>query len=59
MLRALEDLSMTLRDAMSHCFSIYKTPERRVVTIDGCYPREEAEHSIERARRRGRESRAA
>ena len=54
----LEDLSMTLRDEISHFFSIYKTPEWKVVKVDGWYSREEAERSIERARRRWREARA-
>jgi hypothetical protein len=48
----LEDLSMTLRDEISHFFSIYKTPEWKVVKVDGWYPREEALESIERAKRR-------
>ena len=48
----LEDLSMTLRDEISHFFSIYKTPEWKVVKVDGWYSREEAMESIERAQRR-------
>ena len=55
----LEDLSMTLRDEISHFFSIYKTPEWKVVKVDGWYSREEAERSIERARRRWREAKQA
>ena len=43
---------MTLRDEISHFFSIYKTPEWKVVRVDGWYPREEALESIERARKR-------
>jgi inorganic pyrophosphatase len=52
----LEDLSMTLRDEISHFFSIYKTPERKVVKVDGWYSRNEALESIERARKRWREA---
>jgi len=48
----LEDLPMTLRDEISHFFSIYKTPEWKVVKVDGWYPREEAIESIGRARKR-------
>jgi inorganic pyrophosphatase len=48
---------MTLRDEISHFFSIYKTPEWKVVKVDGWYSREEAERSIDRARRRWREAR--
>ncbi len=45
----LDDLPMTLRDEISHFFSIYKTPEWKVVRVDGWYPREDALESIERA----------
>ena len=48
---------MTLRDEISHFFSIYKTPEWKVVKVDGWYSREEALESIESARRRFREQR--
>ena len=48
----LDDLPMTLRDEISHFFSIYKTPEWKVVRVDGWYPREEALESIERAKKR-------
>jgi inorganic pyrophosphatase len=51
----LEDLPETLRDEISHFFSIYKTPEWKVVKVDGWYPREEALESIERARKRFRD----
>jgi inorganic pyrophosphatase len=51
----LDDLPMSLRDEISHFFSIYKTPEWKVVKVDGWYPREDALESIERARRRFRE----
>jgi inorganic pyrophosphatase len=48
----LEDLPMTLRDEISHFFGVYKTPEWKVVKVDGWFPREEALESILRARRR-------
>ena len=51
----LDDLPMTLRDEISHFFSIYKTPEWKVVKVDGWYPREEALESIERAFKRFKE----
>jgi len=34
----LEDLSQPLRDEISHFFSIYKTPEGKVVKVDGWFP---------------------
>ena len=51
----LEDLPMMLRDEISHFFSIYKTPEWKVVKVDGWYSREAALRSIERARARYRD----
>ena len=51
----LDDLSMTLRDEISHFFAIYKTPEWKVVKVDGWYSREAALESIERAQARYRE----
>ncbi len=48
----LEDLPMALRDEISHFFSIYKTPEWKVVKVDGWYSKDEAVDSIARARRR-------
>ena len=51
----LDDLPMTLRDEISHFFSIYKTPEWKVVKVDGWYQRDEAQESIERAKKRFRE----
>ncbi len=48
----LEDLPMMLRDEISHFFSIYKTPEWKVVKVDGWYSKDEAVESIARARRR-------
>ena len=54
----LDDLPMTLRDEIAHFFSIYKTPEWKVVRVDGWYPREEALESIERAQRRWADTQA-
>jgi len=51
----LDDLPMSLRDEISHFFGVYKTPEWKVVKVDGWFPREEALESIERARRRWEE----
>jgi inorganic pyrophosphatase len=48
----LEDLSLALRDEISHFFSIYKTPQGKVVKVDGWYPREAALEEIRLARRR-------
>ncbi len=54
-IESLEDLPMTLRDEISHFFTIYKTPEWKVVKVDGWYSREAAMKSIERAHARFRE----
>ena len=51
----LDDLPMTLRDEISHFFAIYKTPEWKVVKVDGWYSRDAALRSIERAQERWRE----
>jgi inorganic pyrophosphatase len=48
---------MTLGDEISHFFPIDKTPEWKVVKVAGWYPREDALESIERARKRRRETR--
>jgi inorganic pyrophosphatase len=48
----LEDLPLPFRDEISHFFSIYKTPEGKVVKVDGWFPREAALASIEDARAR-------
>ncbi len=55
----LDDLSMTLRDEISHFFSIYKTPDWKVVKVDGWYSKEEALESIERALKRFNEGQGA
>jgi inorganic pyrophosphatase len=54
-INVLEDLPMTLRDEISHFFSIYKTPEWKVVKVDGWYSRDAALKSIERAQSRWRD----
>jgi inorganic pyrophosphatase len=53
----LEDLPQPLRDEISHFFSIYKTPEGKVVKVDGWFPREDAIAVIEDAHARWREQR--
>src|SRR5262249_18716762 len=50
----LEDLSETLRDEISHFFSIYKQPEGIAVKVDGWFPREQAIEVIEEAQKRYR-----
>ena len=37
-IETLDDLPMSLRDEISHFFSIYKTPDWKVVKVDGWYP---------------------
>jgi inorganic pyrophosphatase len=51
----LEDLSVTLRDEISHFFSIYKQPEGIAVKVDGWFPRDQAIEIIEEAKARYRE----
>ncbi|MGI8804884.1 MAG: inorganic diphosphatase [Thermoleophilaceae bacterium] len=51
-LETLEDLSDQLRDEIAHFFSVYKDLERKKVTVDGWYSREEAFKEIQRSRRR-------
>jgi len=50
----LEDLSETLRDEISHFFSIYKQPEGIAVKVDGWFPRDQAIEIIEAAKERYR-----
>jgi inorganic pyrophosphatase len=52
----LEDLSETLRDEISHFFSIYKQPEGIAVKVDGWFPRDQAIEIIEAAKDRYREA---
>jgi inorganic pyrophosphatase len=51
----LDDIPQALRDEISHFFSIYKTPEGKIVKIDGWHEREDALQMIEEARRRYQE----
>ena len=54
-METLEDLPQNLRDEISHFFSIYKTPEGKVVKVDGWYPKEQAEEILEAAQKRWRD----
>ena len=54
-IESLDDLPTSLKDEISHFFSIYKTPDWKVVKVDGWYPKEEALESIDRAYARFRE----
>ena len=38
-IETLDDLPTSLKDEISHFFSIYKTPEWKVVKVDGWYPK--------------------
>jgi inorganic pyrophosphatase len=51
-LDVLDDLPDQLRQEIAHFFSVYKDLERKKVTVDGWYPREEALTEIDRSRRR-------
>jgi inorganic pyrophosphatase len=51
----LDDLPLPLRDEISHFFSIYKTPEGKVVKVDGWFSREEAITVIDESHARWRE----
>jgi inorganic pyrophosphatase len=51
-LETLEDIPQSLRDEISHFFSIYKNLERKQVEVDGWYPREDALAEIEASRAR-------
>ena len=55
-IETLDDLPTSLKDEISHFFSIYKTPDWKVVKVDGWYPREEALESISRAVKRFKEA---
>ena len=54
-LERLEDLSAQLRDEIEHFFAVYKDLERKKVTVDGWYSREDALQEIEASRARYRE----
>jgi inorganic pyrophosphatase len=51
-MEALEDLPLQLRDEISHFFSIYKTPEGKVVKVDSWFALQEALAEIDAAQRR-------
>jgi inorganic pyrophosphatase len=55
----LEDLSETLRDEISHFFSIYKQPEGIAVKVDGWFPRDQALEIIEEAKERFQDGKKA
>lgn len=50
----LDDLPLPLRDEISHFFSIYKTPEGKVVKVDGWFSRQAALNAIDESRERWR-----
>jgi inorganic pyrophosphatase len=50
----LDDLPLPLRDEISHFFSIYKTPEGKVVKVDGWFSRQAALRAIDESRERWR-----
>jgi inorganic pyrophosphatase len=54
-LEKVEDLPESLRDEITHFFSIYKDLEQKKVSVDGWYPREDAEREIEASRKRYRD----
>ncbi|MEX2253093.1 MAG: inorganic diphosphatase [Thermoleophilaceae bacterium] len=54
-LEKLEDVHEPLRDEIQHFFSIYKDLERKKVTVDGWYSREDALEEIEASRKRFQE----
>ena len=58
-LESLDDMPDQLRDEIQHFFSIYKDLERKKVTVDGWYSREDAWKEIEASRARCRELRGA
>jgi inorganic pyrophosphatase len=51
-METLDDIPQPLRDEISHFFSVYKTPEGKVVKVDGWHEKEKALEVIEDARRR-------
>jgi inorganic pyrophosphatase len=51
-MESLNDVPLALRDEISHFFSIYKTPQGKVVKVDGWHTREAALEEIADARER-------
>jgi len=47
----MSDIPQPLRDEISHFFSVYKTPEGKVVKIDGWFEKEAAIDAIESSRK--------
>jgi inorganic pyrophosphatase len=56
-LDSLDDIAGQLRDEIEHFFSVYKDLERKKVTVDGWYSREDAIKEIAKARERYKEER--
>jgi inorganic pyrophosphatase len=56
-LNSLDDIAEQLRDEIEHFFSVYKDLERKKVTVDGWYSREDAITEIAKARERFKEER--
>jgi inorganic pyrophosphatase len=54
-MESLEDIPQPLRDEISHFFSVYKTPEGKVVKVDGWFPKEAALEVIRESHGRWRE----
>lgn len=46
----MSDIPQPLRDEISHFFSVYKTPEGKVVKVDGWFEKEKAIEVIESSR---------
>lgn len=53
-METLDDIPQTLRDEISHFFSIYKQPQGIHVKVDGWYQREDALQAIDAAHARYR-----
>ncbi len=54
-LEKLDDLPKQLTDEITHFFSVYKDLEQKTVDVDGWYGIEDAQRTVEEARRRFRE----
>jgi inorganic pyrophosphatase len=55
-METLDDIPDQLQDEIAHFFSIYKDLERKKVTVDGWYSREDAIEEIEASRKRFKEN---
>jgi inorganic pyrophosphatase len=49
---SLDDLTLQLRDEISHFFGMYKEPEGKVVKVDGWFTKEDAWEEIRASRKR-------